>query len=222
MVSYALPYQPSPAVCSMSLSPRSRWLVLLATTALAACDDPYEIKARLAVNEDTLVVASVTDTLAAPSAPVAIDVARLTAIDEAGLPVRVPVATRLALGIEFDVAVAVAGDSVVFLPPRLVLSPLASTHRVGLRRDTIPFENIRSAAGRGYVFDTVAVVARAGETVTVATQHPNCLRGREFSPEIYAKIGVMAVDPARREATLRVRVDPNCGFRSFADGVPRS
>jgi hypothetical protein len=207
----------------MSLSPRSRCLVALAAiTALAACDDPYEIKARLAVTEDTLVVASLTDTLAPPSARVAIDVARLVGFDEAGLPIRAPVATRLALGIEFDVAVAVDGDSVFFLPPQLVVSSLGSTHRVGLRRDSVPFESIRSAAGRGYVFDTVAVSAREGHTVTVATQHPNCIRGREFSPEIYAKIGVIDVDAERREATLRVRVDPNCGFRSFADGVPGS
>src|SRR5688572_8758856 len=175
----------------MSLLPRSRWLVLLATTLLAACDDPFEVRARLAVNEDTLTLSSVTDTFAAPSVPVAIDTARLTGFDEEGLPLRTPVATRLALGIEFDVAVAVEGDSVMFLPPRMVVSSLGPSHRVGLRLDSIPFENIRSAAGRGYVFDTVAVTAREGQTVTVASQHPNCIRGQEFSPELYAKIGVL-------------------------------
>ncbi len=224
MVSYAFRFPPSPAVRSMSHFPRARWrlafVALTTIAALAACEDPFEIRARLAVNEDTLRLASITDTLAAPSAPVAIDVARLTGFDDATLPIREPVATRLALGLEFDVALAVDGDSVVFLPPRLVLSSLGSTHRVGLRRETTPFESIRAAPGRRYVFDTVAVVARKGETVIVATQHPNCFQ--EFSPELYAKIGVLDIDPVRREATVRVRVDPNCGFRSFLDGVPRS
>ena len=224
MVSYAFRFPPSPAVRSMSLFPRAPWRVafvaMTAVVSLAACDDPFEVRARLAVNEDTLTLASITDPLAAPSAPVAIDVARLTGFDDANLPQRTPIATRLALGLDFDVAVAVEGDSVVFLPPRLVLSSLGSTHRVGLQRETAAFEAIRTAPGRGYVFDTVAVVAREGETVIVATQHPNCFQ--ELSPELYAKIGVVDIDPVRREATLRVRVDPNCGFRSFADGVPRS
>ena len=208
----------------MSLLPRARLLAMLVAVplfaALAACEDPFEVRARLRVNEDTLTVASISDTLAAPSAPVAIDVARRTGFDDASLPLRTPVATRLALGIDFDVAVSIEGDSVVFLPPRLVVSSLGTTHRVGLRHETAAFDAIRSAPGRGYVFDTVAVAAREGETVIVATQHPNCFQ--EISPELYAKIGVLAIDRVRREATLRVRVDPNCGFRSFADGIPRS
>ena len=221
MVSYAVDSPPLSFVCIMSLSSRVRCLLLLAaTTIFAACEDPYEIRARLAVVEDTLTIASLTDTLAAPTALVALNIAQTTGIDDEGLAIRRPVGTRLTLGLIFDVALIVGGDSVVFLPPRMVVSTLGSTHRVGLRVDTVAFESIRRALGSGYAFDSVAVTAREGDVVSIASQHPQCRQ--EFSPELYAKVEVLDIDAVSKQAVLRVRVDPNCGFRSFADGVPRS
>lgn len=209
----------------MPLLPRSRWYpivaaVLIGATA-AACDDPFSVDATTEVVEDTFVVNSVSDASVPPAAPVALDMADQSNLFDIGT--RVPATRRLgsefyAIGAGFDVAVDVRGDSVVFLPPRLLTTALTTVRRVGLRRDTTAFENARIAPGSGYVFDTVSVGARPGNTVFVVTQHPVCTS--DYSLELYAKIGVVAIDPVARTATLRVRVDPNCGFRSFLDGIP--
>lgn len=209
----------------MSLLPRPRWYSLAAAVLLAgtvaACDDPYEVRATLPVVEDTLVLNSIGDLSAPPTAPVVLDIATQANLFDA--TTRFPAARRLGAdfynnGAGFDIAIDVRGDSVVFLPPRRVASSLAVVRRVGLRRDTIAFDALRFAPGSGYVFDSVAVSAREGQTVFVVSQHPVC--GREFSAELYAKVGVMDIDASAKTATLRVRLDPNCGFRSFLPGVP--
>jgi hypothetical protein len=210
----------------MSLLPRSRWSPLAAAAllgvALVACGDPFEVRATIATLEDTLVVNSVGDASAPIAAPMSIDIADQPNLFDAGS--RRPVARRLGpefydIGGGFDTAIDVQGDSVVFLPPRLLTTALSTVRRVGLRRDTVAFDSIRVAPGAGYVFDTVRVAARVGQTVTIVSRHPVC--AREISAELYAKVGVIAIDPAARTATLRVRLDPNCGFRSFLPGVPR-
>ena len=208
----------------MPLQPRPRWLpfaAVLLATAVAACNDPFRVRASLAVVEDTFVVNSITDPSAPVTAPVALDIADQPNLFDAST--RRPVARRLgpeffAIGAGFDVGIDVRGDSVVFLPPRLLTTGLTSVRRIGLRREASAFEDITIAPARGYVFDTVSVGARKGQAVTIVSQHPVC--GSEVYDEIYAKIGVIDVDPAARTATLRVRLDPNCGFRSFLDGVP--
>jgi hypothetical protein len=209
----------------MSLLPRSRWFPLAAAALLAgivvACGDPYEVKARLDVVEDTLVVNSIGDASLPATAPVVLDIANQSNVFDPAT--RFPVARRLGSdfynnGVGFDVAIDVQGDSVLFLPPRRIASSLASVRRVGLRSDTVAFDAARVAPGSGYVFDSVAVSAREGQTVFIVSQHPVCVN--EFSREIYAKVGVLDVDPAAKTATFRVRLDPNCGFRSFLPGVP--
>ena len=208
----------------MPLSPRPRWYPLAAAALLAggivACGDPYEVKASVKVVEDTLVVHSISDASAPISASAVIDIAD----SPDGLAAsRRPIARRLgsdfySSGLGFDVAVDVRGDSVLFLPPLEVTNSLTTVRRIGLRADTIGFERATVAPGSGYQFDSVAVSARVGQTVFVVSQHPLCVY--EFRTEMYAKIGVLAIDQAARTATLRVRLDPNCGFRSFLDGIP--
>ena len=39
---------------------------------------------------------------------------------------------------------------------------------------------------------------------------------------LYAKILVQAVDPVSRQIKVRYTVDPNCGFFSFATGLPKN
>lgn len=210
----------------MSPLPRPRWYLLVAAALLAgtvtACDDPFEIKATLDVVEDTLVLNSVADASAPATAPVVLDVASQSNVFDAST--RFPEARRLGSdfysnGVGFDVAIDVRGDSVHFLPPRRVASSLAVVRRVGLRRDTVDFDAARVAPGSGYVFDSVTVAAAEGETVFIVSQHPVC--ANEYQLEIYAKVGVLDIDPVAKTARVRVRTDPNCGFRSFLPGVPR-
>ena len=209
----------------MPLLPRSRWIPLTVALLLAggivACSDPFRIKASLDVVEDTLVFNSVSDASAPSTAPVVLDIADQPSFDPSS---RKPVARRLGAdfssrGLGFDVALDVQGDSLVFLPPRKLTTSLGSVRRVGLRVDpSITFDAALSAPSKGYVFDTVSVGAREGNTVFIVSRHPVC--ANEFNTEIYAKVGVLDIDPVAKTATLRVRLDPNCGFRSFLPGVP--
>jgi hypothetical protein len=211
----------------MPLLSRPRWLPLVAAALLAgtaaACDDPYDVNATLEVVEDTLVLNSLSDASAPVTAPVVLDIGNQSNIYSAAT--RFPVARRLGAdfynnGAGFDVAIDVRGDSVLFMPPRRVASSLAAVRRVGLRSDAIAFDSARFAPGSGYVFDSVTVSAKKGQTVFIVSQHPVCSSYAELSRELYAKVGVFDIDPAAKTATLRVRVDPNCGFRSFLPGVP--
>jgi hypothetical protein len=210
----------------MSLLPRPRSLAVISAMLLAgavvACNDPYRVRASLDVVEDTLVLHSISDLTAPATAPVVLDIANQANVFSAST--RMPVARRLgpefyANGAGFDVAIDVRGDSVIFVPPRKVATSLSTVRRVGIRRDTVAFESVAAAPGSGYAFDTVSVAARQGNTVFVVSQHPVC--ASEINSEIYAKIGIIAIDPVARTATLRVRLDPNCGFRSFLPGVPK-
>ena len=210
----------------MPLLPRSRWIPLTVALLLAggivACSDPFRLKATLDVVEDTLVFNSVGDVSAPSTAAVVLDIANQPSFDPAS---RMPAARRLGAdfytnGLGFDVALDVRGDSLVFLPPRKLTTSLGSVRRVGLRVDTsTAFDDALSAPGNGYVFDTVSVGAHEGNTVFIVSRHPVC--ANEINTEIYAKVGVLDIDPVAKTATLRVRLDPNCGFRSFLSGVPK-
>jgi hypothetical protein len=39
---------------------------------------------------------------------------------------------------------------------------------------------------------------------------------------LYAKVVVTSVDPVSRSMNVTFTVDPNCGFVSFADGIPKN
>ena len=63
-----------------------------------------------------------------------------------------------------------------------------------------------------------------GETVVIQSAHNGDRDICQFalSPYLYAKIAVDSVSLATRTLYLRLGLDPNCGFRSFASGIPTS
>jgi hypothetical protein len=63
-----------------------------------------------------------------------------------------------------------------------------------------------------------------GETLVIQSAHNNSGDLCQFalSPYLYAKIAVDSVTLSTRTLYLRMGVDPNCGFRSFAPGIPTS
>ena len=81
------------------------------------------------------------------------------------------------------------------------------------------FDQITRAPAGGYDFDESFEAAVGDVFVMQSVGHPSCA-GSFFSSVIYAKLRVEAVDPASRTLTLRVLVDPNCGFRGFESGTP--
>ena len=85
------------------------------------------------------------------------------------------------------------------------------------------FDSVAAAPKTGYQTDT-AVVLLPGETLVLQSQHNFSGDICQFAlnPNIFAKVAVDSVDLASRTLFLRLGLDPNCGFRSFAEGLPTS
>ena len=83
------------------------------------------------------------------------------------------------------------------------------------------FEQVTSAPKSGYQTDSSYVFV-PGETIAIQSPHNTVGDICQFAidPHIFAKVAVDSVNLASRTLYLRMGVDPNCGFRSFAEGLP--
>lgn len=186
-------------------------LALLATISvvvgLNACGDPTNLKASGLNSVDTLSVFALSGT--PPSYP-----SGLNAL--ARQPVRVDGNAN------FDVAFDIdnAGNTIVY-PVKLVVSQPGGNRPVGMQLLTALFDSVAQAPKDGYQADTGVVVA-PGQTLVIQSQHNFSGDICQFAlnPNIYAKIAVDSVNLASRTLFLRLGLDPNCGFRSFAEGLP--
>lgn len=186
---------------------------LLGAAITGACTDPTNLRARFDTLQDTLVAFAMTRT---PSAyPSALLTVGQQDNDASGEPVVVRIGGGLAFDVAFDID---AEDNAVIYPLGLVLSDFGGQRRVGLQRATSPFESVLRAPANGYVYDS-AFVARPGEVVLIEAQlAPYC--AADLLRTIYTKLVVDSVNSAARTVHFRVGLDPNCGFRSFAPGIP--
>ncbi len=121
----------------------------------------------------------------------------------------------------FDVAFDIdsLGNAVV-LPQRAVASGLAPTHTVSLQLVTGDYDNIGSAPKSGYRADTSTVLP-LGRTMMIQSQDANACGVSITGSTLYGKVTVVAIDPVLRTLNVRFTTDPNCGFFSFASGVPK-
>ena len=85
------------------------------------------------------------------------------------------------------------------------------------------FDQLLTAPSSGFETDSSLVMA-PGEVLAIESPHNVSGDVCQFavSPNIYVKIGVDSVNLATRIIYLRMGFDPNCGFRSFATGIPTS
>lgn len=117
----------------------------------------------------------------------------------------------------YDLAIDTAAGAALLYPSQLIdnLAP-----RTGLLEVTPPFESILEAPTSGYQ-DTAAVALAAGETVIVRARNA-CTGGFPGRDFFYAKVQLLELGSSSgfRTARFRIRTNPNCGFRSFADGLP--
>jgi len=185
-------------------------LAFLATMCLVvvlnACGDPTSLRATLPTSVDTLSVYALSGT--PPSYPSGISILARQAVRVDGFGV-------------FDVALDIdgAGSAVVY-PIKLVVGT-GGTRPVGLQRVAGAFETVLEAPNTGYDTDEPVVLA-PGETVVIQAARNGDRDICQFalSPFIYAKVGVDSVSLATRTVYIKMGVDPNCGFRSFASGIP--
>jgi hypothetical protein len=179
----------------------------LAALAIVACQDiTRSTIATRDVIEDTLVVFPFSGSpLAAP-----------TAIDLFG-PMSIRVGQGRWVDAPYDLVVDTAAGEAVLQPSQLVTTEAPET---AILQVTTPFDSIPEAPTTGYQ-DTASVSLAPGETVVVRARN-RCsggFAGRDF---FYAKVQLLELTMSSgfRSLRFRVRSNPNCGFRSFADGLP--
>jgi len=186
-------------------------LVLLATMSvvvgLNACGDPTSIKASGLTSVDTLSLFALSGT--PPSYP-------------SGLNALARQAVRVDGTGNFDVAFDIdnSGNAIVY-PVKLVVSSPGGSRSVGMQMLAKQFDSVAEAPKSGYQTDT-AVVLVPGETLVLQSQHnfSGDLCQFALNGNIFSKIAVDSVSLASRTLFLRLGLDPNCGFRSFAEGIP--
>jgi hypothetical protein len=189
-------------------------LVALGVAAAAACAggaDPFAVRAQFETTLDTLVVYPLSGTeLLLPSA---VDLFGGTAV-RPGL--------RGGAYPNFDFALDrnAQGQVVLYPSQRVAVAP-AGSPRVGFAVQTAAFDALTTAPRDGYRFDSLQVVA-LGQTVAVESQGVSTqgvVCPSATSP-MRAKLIVDSVARATGAVHLRVRTNPNCGFRSLAPGLP--
>ena len=99
-----------------------------------------------------------------------------------------------------------------------VITPLTSQRTVGIHLPGTPYADIEAAQRNGWMYDSIITVD-TGQAFVVRVQTQFC--ALQLRQEVYAKYVVDSVFPADRRIRMRGRVNPNCGFRSFADGIPK-
>jgi hypothetical protein len=146
-----------------------------------------------------------------------------------GAPVNAPTALHVFSGtllsanasFVFDVAFDIdASGNAVILPQRSVATGLTSTHTVALQKVGGDFDALTAAPKSGYHADS-AIVTSLNQVVVIQSSDPNACGVSLTGSTLYAKLVVTAIDRAARQLTVLYTVDPNCGFFSFASGLPK-
>ena len=172
---------------------------------ISACGDPAGLKASLLNSVDTLSVFALSGTPPNYPSGVAFLSRQPVHVDGFGT---------------FDVAFDINADgNAVIYPVNLIV--VSGARSVAIQKIGAAFETVAEAPKNGYQSDS-ALVALPGETVVVQAAHNGStdLCAFAISPNIFAKVAVDSVNLSSRTIYLRMGVDPNCGFRSFAEGLP--
>ena len=172
----------------------------------AACGEFTSVPASLSVQSDSGMVYAING--APPGAPTAL---------------HIYTGSRLAADASFffDVAFDIdAAGNVLIMPQRVVASGLTTSHTVGLQAVGTDYSALDKAPKDGYRADTT-LVTRIGQTVAIQTFDQNVCAVSLTGQQLYAKLVVREVNRANRTISLQYTVDPNCGFLSFAPGIPK-
>jgi len=135
-----------------------------------------------------------------------------------GLAVPQRATVRLDPSGTFDLAFDITPSGLLqVLPVSKVVSPLGGARPIGVIVSPDLYANITSAPRNGWALDSI-IELNVGQTFIVQVTTQFCQF--EARQTIYGKFRVDSILPLERRARLSGRVNPNCGFRSFADGTP--
>lgn len=191
-----------------SLRRAAATLVALAASSLAACGDPLEIAAQFETAERTIAFHALSGTS--------------IVLPAAALVAPLPQAVRPDAQYLFDLAFDIdAGGVARLFPVNVVAAPgVASGRQVGIQLiENQGYDDIARAPGGTYEAASAVEIAVGDVGVVQSANHPSCA-GSFLSTVVFAKFRVEAIDPASRRLTLRVRTNPNCGFRGLETGLP--
>lgn len=185
-------------------------IVALAAAAFAvlgvACGDLTGVPASLPTLTDSGTVYALNG--APPGAPTALHVYSGTLL---------PATAAFVFDVAFDIDTA---GHVLMIPQRVVATGLSSSHSVGLLSVSGDFDALTSAPKSGYRADTT-LITKPGQVVAIQSSDPNACSISLTGSTLYAKVVVTAIDVVQKTLSVRFAVDPNCGFVSFASGVPK-
>jgi len=181
--------------------------MLYTVVGLGACRDPIEIEATEEVWTDTLTVYALTGTPAGYPNALSITGRQLFPVTGFG-----------GFDIAFDID---ESNRVLVHAARRVVTIGQSVPQVGLQIVPGTFESITAAPTSGYKVDST-IVANEGDVIVLEAVHNGDGDVCTFalSPNLYAKISIDTVFLASRTIKFRFGYDPNCGYRSFAAGIP--
>ena len=180
---------------------------IVAPLFFVACDDTNPFAAQLPTTQDVYTLFALTGT--PPAYP-------------SGLNTFARSPVRVDGNASFDVAFDINADgNAVLYPVKLIVSSVGGDRQVGLRKVAGTFDSITEAPTGTYQTDS-AVVASKGEIVVVEANRGTSgdVCSFNLSPNIYTKILVDSIDVGSHTITIQTVMDPNCGFRSFATGIP--
>ncbi|MHB1312732.1 MAG: hypothetical protein ACYC3L_12020 [Gemmatimonadaceae bacterium] len=186
--------------------PGVRALAVLAVlvVAAAACSDPFALKAQYS------------------NMPFVYSLYGISGSGPANAPAALDFATQATVRVDgsfaFDVAFDFDGTGKIrVIPQKLVGAAISGARTVGLQRLTGDYASVLEAPPRGWQYDSTVTVL-PGEVVGVRITSGSCLY--QASTELYAKV---VVDSVKAGGLIFGRgvMNPNCGFKSFADGIPK-
>ncbi len=178
--------------------------MLVAAALAGACSDPLANRATI----DNQFIGAVVFPLGSGTiaGPAAYDVAARSSVRPDG---------NLGFDFAFDLD---AQGRVVILPQSRVGASLTGNRLVGLQRASRPWSEVTEAPRSGYLFDSL-VTLQPRETFLVQLQPAQCIYS--LGREQYAKFTVDSIVGPDRRMYLRGVINPNCGLRSFAEGLPK-
>jgi hypothetical protein len=178
--------------------------LLSATVVAAACGYTTNPKSSANVTTDTLVAWAYNGTGSVQPAGYYLAENRV-----------VPITSAVTFDVAFDIDSA-TGMTTVW-PVRLITDGSVSALHVGLQRFTTSFDSTTFALRTGYQFDSVYTLA-PGQGLIIVSNPPGC--ATDPNPTLYGKFVIDSVNTRTRTIHFRATEDPNCGYRSFAKGIP--
>jgi hypothetical protein len=182
--------------------------MLSTVVGLGACRDPIQLEATEPTLTDTLTVYALSGT--PPGYPNALSLIARQPIEVSGFG---------GFDVVFDID---ESNRVLVHAARRIVSFGGQVPQVGLQIVPGTFESVTAAPISGYKVDST-IVASIGDVIVLEAVHNNGqadICSFQLNPNVYAKISIDSVFLATRTIVFRFGYDPNCGYRSFAAGIP--